>query len=253
MNNNIKTVILVGIVLFVILYLYNVMNNGIKLVEMEGMHNLAPHPNTYPPNFYLRKNRYMATLCPGCQMDACKCNDMIKDKPCTFCQKANCSCTNEFCNNCRSMKCQCKNKDNNCILGPNQTCKEQANWAVNQYTGSGTTINGTCGDNLWHYMSPRMVLMDNCMRCHEHGSDKVYVTPSGVVSPLTKLHDTKIKDTHKMSSDEFLIPQDPVCMSQPMSNGIVPIKPDCVTARVHDSSKCSCDGFGKVYNFHQPQ
>jgi len=134
------------------------------------------------------------------------------------------------------------------MCGPNSTCGEKCMWSVNHEPSA----SGTCGDVLWNYMSPRMILMNNCMRCNEYQKGQMYNTPYGVQSELAKEHDKNIQDVHKMTYDELLLPTDmnKHFLSTPMSNGIAPLHYDCVQSKIENSSKCGCDNFGKVYNFH---
>jgi len=113
-----------------------------------------------PSNFYVRGQRYD----PNQLTKACKCKD----------------CKNCKCNVVGNCKCgtpgyKCSPNCHLCSKRPTTQCHD---WSVNHEPGA----NKTCGDHLWNYMEPRMILMDNCLNCAEHKPQQTYNGPFGTQS-----------------------------------------------------------------------
>jgi hypothetical protein len=118
-------------------------------------------------------------------------------------------------------------------------------WSVNQAPGA----NKTCGDTKWHYMEPRMTIIDNGMKCYDYRKDSQGLYPAGMDNITTYMN---IND---MGSDSILTP-DIIpgyyahhTLSPHRNNGIAPNdESDCVFQNVESSYKCVT---GPVYNFHK--
>jgi len=159
-----------------------------------------------------------------------------------------------------------KNKENfkqdnkvprNFLLQKNRYLQKPLDWQVKYEPGA----NGTCGDVLWHYMSPRMILTDNCLKRNELNSN--YVAPTGIKDELTASYDgtktqNNLLDKYNLLYNE-IAPADsnasyynfPHTLSATMNNGIVPVQESYVNKLVEDSSKCDCsESRNKIYNFH---
>lgn len=147
------------------------------------------------------------------------------------------------------------------------------NWNVKYAAGA----NNTCGDKYWHYMSPRMGLIDNSMRCGEYNTVNDYVgpdgiqndntgdslnkTPSGIPNETVIMYDDTLNtDEMKigdMTGDKILSPENipGYTLSFPRNNGLHDVPPmvrDCVTKRVEESYRCDCDRLGQcVPDFHK--
>lgn len=156
-------------------------------------------------------------------------------------------------------------------VNENQTGENRGefDWRVPHESGP----NDTYGDLLWHYVEPRMILQDNCMRCNEFGPTSNHNVPNGVGSSFTAEFDGNLEDgLDKLNGtllyDNLGMPDfttggqgtvsgilssqsDPThVMSPPRNNGIVPYEQGCVKTKVLDPNRCGCDGFGKEFNFH---
>ena len=129
-----------------------------------------------PHDFYLRGNRYKVNKCQcGCK-DRCECPNncincncgglAIQTKRCPCGCESGCSCGFD-CN-----KCECKDGR---MYHPTDI-----NWSVDHEAGA----NNTCGDKLWHCMSPRMILEDNSLACGEHTKESLYNAPPGMLNDL---------------------------------------------------------------------
>lgn len=106
-----------------------------------------------------------------------------------------------------------------------------------------------CGDVLWHYMEPRMILIDNCMNCGDYKNKVNLSVPDGVESELTTSITGQLESLNPMISDELSVPQFkdgrfPQTMSGPMSNGLCNPEQGCLKDRVQSGSSCGCNGFG---------
>ncbi len=276
-NENIKTLIIFILCIVVAYQLVKLLSRVYKkerFSNMEMMGNLSKDVDSekqpeyehsplicdLPPNFYVRKNRYAYDpKCPCSQTGECKCPD-----GCVRCNCKNgamgvnlnscpCGCVGGCSCPFGCKRCKCKEG----MTGPVSTGIDGIDWSVKHECGA----NGTCGDTLWHYTSPRMILMNNCLTCDQYGKNANYNPPNGMLNSLASEHDAgvekSIKKVHGLIYDELTIPdfsnnctEFAHTMSRPRNAGIVPMYCDCVKARVADSSRCGCDGFGKIYNFH---
>lgn len=201
---------------------YRAMADDNSMNFIEGMEDLpkgAPQAVNYPSNFYLRKNRYLK--------ENGKVAKPLKQTTCPYSQN----------------ECWRQNDPPGCP------------WSVPYEAGA----NGVVGDLLWHYMSPRMIMQDNCMNCGDYAPGKEYNAPSGIASELTASYDGTMEggaqSQYDLISNEFDIPSHvgelPHTLSPPMNTGIPELKHDCVKAQVDDSARCGCGDFGKkIYNFH---
>lgn len=246
LNKNILIILLI-IISVILIFQFNKV--FIKNKNMEHMISDIGYNHMVNPNgFYLKQNRNVIPISntEECNLDINKVDIEVK---CPFCHKINCTCKNDFCPICKKMKCECN-------LYPNQNQYQLQKWAVPMKSGIGNKSicsngSGSCGDVLWHYMSPRMILMDNCMRCNEFKNSNVHVSPLGITSDLTNKHTGDINDIYNMTYNELLLPKGPHYMSLPMTNGIMPMYKDCVNKKVQ-SNNCGCEGIGeKVPNFHK--
>lgn len=244
-------------------------NNSLYNAHTHTPHSckLTQHRGS-PDNFYLRKNRYMSPNNEPCHQIVIPTKRLLakrllpKRSLHKYEQNANCGISCMLHNN--SMQHVGYKSQHNVRYNepPNANqfkeshkcdsgygCWKNTQWSVPYKSGA----NGVVSDALWHYTSPRMILKDNSMKCCEHTNRTNYVTPSGMPSDFTKLYDTNIKNVHKMTYDELLLPKGPWTMSKPMSNGIVPryiqnnVHTDCVNSKVAKTYECN-----DVPNFHKP-
>lgn len=137
-----------------------------------------------------------------------------------------------------------------------QQCGPKFDWSDPLNPGA----NNTYDDLLWNYMSPRMVLQDNCINCQNFKTTTTYNEPtgttelkstvnepSGIASNLTSYYDGTMENgslkDQKILDDSFLpanlatgnsyIPAEMVnkYISSPMTDGLPPL--------LNYESKCS--------------
>ena len=87
-----------------------------------------------------------------------------------------------------------------------------------------------CGDVLWHYMEPRMLLTDNCLHCDQFSKDKLVNVPDGLESNLTS--DLSSRLENPMISDNLSIPEAVHTMSGPETNGLWNPNQGCLLNKV---------------------
>jgi len=144
-----------------------------------------------------------------------------------------------------------------CVNSPNSACQNSCNWSVPYEAGA----NNTFSDILWHYMEPRMVLQDNCMRCGTFSKQGSGNAPNGLTSDYTSHFDNSVengvRNVHGLLYDEVDVPEFgidyPHTMSPKASTGTFTMTNDCALDKAISSSKCGCDGFGKEYKYLTPE
>ena len=241
----------IAIILVIIGMIYFFKNTNSDIIMYEGMNNTKNdksnklnkvfQPCNQPPIFHYKQNR-----------------DLVNEKSCSSLNKIS-----------HKVSHKVPHKYSHKILKNmsfnDVDSKNISNWDVKYEPGA----NNTYGDTLWHEMSPRMILIDNCMHCDEYKADSKHVTPMGIADSFIIDHDNNIESglmsIDKSLNSEILSPQlipgytkdtsfdeFPHTLSPPRNNGIMPLKPDCVQSQVHDSSRCGCDGFGHHdWNYHK--
>lgn len=116
-----------------------------------------------------------------------------------------------------------------------QQCGPKLDWSNSMNPGA----NNTYSDLLWNYMSPKMVLQDNCVNCTHFKQTSTYNEPAGISSDLTNQYDGTMENgslkDQKILDDSFLppnlatgnsyVPSEMVnkYMSSPMTNGLPPL------------------------------
>lgn len=176
-------------------------------------------------NFYLRQNRYLdkgRSMC-RCGPD-CQCKGLCKCGPNSNCgPKCRWYVDHDGCSNGR------------CMGG---TCAPNIDWDVKKEPGA----NGVCGDTLWHFMEPRMILQDNSMRCGEFSKGKTYNSPSGVMDGSASYHLGTLDNLtmpNDMVYNDLSIPfMGASHMSQ--NTGIVPVPQGCAMERAQEGYSCGC-------------
>lgn len=111
-------------------------------------------------------------------------------------------------------------------------------WSVNQEPGA----NCTHGDNVWHFVEPRMILKDNCLSCDKWEKGENYNPPVGLLNNLASQHDAGNEFSNQINGiiyDEFSSPSfhGAHTLSKPANTGIVPIKCDCA-AKLATGDSC---------------
>ena len=127
------------------------------------------------------------------------------------------------CNNCRcGPNCKC-GSNCSCHRMQNNGCKiNKEQWRIPYTAGAG----GKTSDLLFHYMSPRLKLIDNTVKCNVN----THIAPVGTTSEISNV---------SLDIENNLIPSGPHVMSYPQSDGIMPNYCDCARALAQDSSKCN--------------
>lgn len=203
-----------------------------------GNHAIASHNVNVPHGYFIRGERYIKQ-CPCSGNDECMCHsgclncrchtgsDILNDNnecPCGC--RIGCSCGFD----CTS--CSCKDGKMPSINSPNMMDK----WAMEYKKGA----NNTCGDLLWHYTSPKMILQDNGLNCCNFKRGIKYNGPSGILNSTASQYGFD----NGLISDNFPVPNINECsghaMSASMTDGIAPMNCDCVSKKVDESSKCDC-------------
>lgn len=275
MNNNTNQWIFFLVVGLILFYFFSTTRSDVVIIEKgtEGMEDITaemeaiaaemeekevqkmgvPSACGIPPNFRLKSNRYLAgsgkrSMCrcgPNCRCQGmCQCSPNVNCGPgCAWFKP---------CNTVSGSASDPHPSTKPCMFHIN---KKSSAWNVPYEPGA----NNTYDDLVWHYMSPRMVLQNNCMRCNEFGPGTNHTVPEGVAENTTAEHSETVGIPQQGVSSLLYnnletdpsIAQFPHTLSPPRNNGIVPMEQSCVLAKANDPSKCGCDGFGKcVYNFH---
>lgn len=162
MNKDIKIFMIIGVVIIIFVLINNKQNEYFKMITNPPFEGTNEF-HYLPPNNYVRQNRYNSDNGGILKLDEPSQIQIIEDN------KYSLPCLD--CNDC--------------------------NWNLEYTAGA----NNTYGDNIYHYISPRMVLKNNSLKCNAYDKQNSYITPNGTTSKVVQNHDGSLEQGDLLYDD----------------------------------------------------